>query len=506
MSGWLRGRFQVVPGRHRPRPLRNGTILLAIVALVLYSGFTKHVPLSGRGGTTVTADVARLANVRVGTNVRVHGVNVGRVERVGRAPDGRGARIVMRLDGDQDVRPRADARASIWWRTLLGRNMYVDLDPGSPSAPPLVGAIPRSRTRTQVELDEVVQALDGDARRSTRTALAETARGTGDPQAIGRAIDAAGPAADALRRGLPGVRGTRPGDLSTLVAQWRLTAARLARSRADLAALVDRGSVALGVGAARSAELGSALEQAPAALRRLHAGARRLRTTLDELDPVARAARPGVRALPATTAAARPALRALDRTLDDAAPLLRDLRPAVRSLARTATVARPLVRELQPTLDRTDQHLLPWLVQRDPVTRRRNVDMVGPTFAGVDSATAQFDVLGNVVRFSPQPGERPTTILPCTTFLTDPTQQQKLDCNVLLRTLEAAFGAGGVGAGARTAGGRAAPAPRPARGRGSDARPAAAPPAPPRGRADDARPSFLAAPRLPRALLEGLDR
>ncbi len=60
----------------------------------------------------------------------------------------------------------ADAYAEIRPRTFLEGNFFIELDPGSPSAPELgSGAtIPVSRTSTAVQLDEVLTALQSPVR------------------------------------------------------------------------------------------------------------------------------------------------------------------------------------------------------------------------------------------------------------------------------------------------------------------------------------------------------
>ena len=142
----LQTMFTHRPGLHRARPLRDGAILLGILGLLLYAGFTKSIPFVGKGGTLVQMQVADLTHLQAGSVVRVAGVDVGKVDAVGLADGGRGARVTLRIDDDSGVQVHKDARAGIFWRTLLGRNMYVELDPGSRTAP-LLGdeLIPLSR-------------------------------------------------------------------------------------------------------------------------------------------------------------------------------------------------------------------------------------------------------------------------------------------------------------------------------------------------------------------------
>src|ERR1700712_5360657 len=125
-------RFEQVPGQARERHTRNGIIVLVILFAVLYFAYSSgNIPFLPKGGTVVTADFATAANVTPGkTPVRVAGVDVGKVEKVERLPNGRGVRIKMRIT-DKGVKLRKDATAHIYWRTLLGFSFYIQLDEGA---------------------------------------------------------------------------------------------------------------------------------------------------------------------------------------------------------------------------------------------------------------------------------------------------------------------------------------------------------------------------------------
>ena len=436
-GGW----FELVPGQHRARPVRLGLTLLILGGAIAYCGFTASVPFLPDHGTLVRAEFARNVMVRSGTPVRVHGVNVGSVEKVEQGSGGRGALITMRVEDGKGVDLRSDARAAIWWRTLLGRNMYIGLEPGSPSASPLQArVIPRTRTTTQVELDEVTGVLDQDGRRSIQTILREFNRGFADGAATGGAIDALGPAMTPVAPAMRAMRGTAPGDLHRLITGTSRTMGALARDEAAHAGLFDHGSVALGVTAARRTALGTALAGAPAALRQTRTTARRLIATLDELDPLAKDLRPGARRIPATVDAASPMLVSLDALLRRGEPTIARLQPTAEALADMAPDARALVEDARAPLTRTRREVMPFLERRDPVFGIRNLDAVGPVASGLASIAGQFDKNGHVIRFQAGASEQVVGSLPCVTYLLDPTEQQKIDCSQLESGLGAVFG------------------------------------------------------------------
>jgi virulence factor Mce-like protein len=437
----LLARFDLVPGRHRGRPVRTGLIALGIAAVVLYCGFTVSIPFIPKGAAVVHAEFERAASVRPGTPVRVHGVNVGEVEKVAQGAGGRGAVLTLRVKHGMGVDVHADARASIWWRTLLGRNMYVELDPGSPSAPALGGAaIPRSRTTTQTELDEVLTTLDPSGRKAVQTTLREFDRGLGDAAAVGGTIDALEPAMREVSPAMRALRGTRTGDLNRLVVGASRAMGALASHEDALGGLIDSGAVSLGVTAAQRAQLGTAIAAAPASLRQTRATMQRLRSTLDVLDPLAARLRPGARRLAHATGAARPALTALDGLLARAEPTLVRLRPTLESLADMAPDARGIVQDAKAPVDRALDEIIPFLNERDPSIKLRNFEAIGPTLSVVDSATSQFDRYGHIIRFQAGVSEQALGTSPCTTFLLDPTAKQKIDCSLLTDTMKAVLG------------------------------------------------------------------
>lgn len=440
----FRDRFAYAPGMHRPRPLRNGVILIALVVLLLWAGYSRSIPFLPGGGTEVQARFANATQVQSGTVVRVGGVDVGSVEKVERERGRRGALVTMNLKDDQDVDLKSDARAAILWRTLLGRNMYIDLDPGTPGKPALGSeGIPLARTEVQTEADQALQPLGRTQRKSFQETIAAFDAATKDPKEIQDTIDAAGPALKRIRTGVGALRGTKPGNLTDLVRQTSRTMGSLASADDDLAGLVDDGRVALGVTAARRDDLGSLLDQAPATMDDTTVTLARVRRTLDELDPTAKDLLPGARALPSAADAARPALARLDTVLDDAEPTLRALRPAVSRLSSIVDPGITTIRALEPTVARTNSTLLPWLNEKDEDTNLKLAEAIGPFFSTLSSAASTYDANGFMMNFQTAPDERTFQSLPCTLRLTDPSAspENKVNCEALGDIVKALSGA-----------------------------------------------------------------
>ncbi|MGE4425243.1 MAG: MlaD family protein [Solirubrobacteraceae bacterium] len=434
------GRFEIRPGQHRPKNVRNGAIFCVIVGFFLFVIYTKpELPFLSTTGETVTMDVADGANVRPGyTPVRVKGVDVGQVTGAERAPGGKGVRVTLRVDDGKGVTVHNDARAVLRWRTLLGRNLYVDLDPGSPSAPELGGqTIAMSRTSSQVEVDDAIEPLNADGRASTRTILKEFDKGFANAADSRRVLRALEPAMSSIGPGLRAVKGQKEGDLQRLIKHTSTVAGSLASDEVALAKLVTDGRMALGVTAARQADLRSLLATAPGALAEIRTTGARLRTTLDVLDPVAAKLRPGAREIP----------KAADRTirlLKDVVPLLKDtrptltaLRPAVAKLPELTQTAKTTFDRAEPVLDQALFPVIPWLKLTDPESKLTNYALVGPALAHGGSAVAIGDRYGTAATFEAGAGEQVLGISPCQTFITDGQVplDKKIECEGISRML-----------------------------------------------------------------------
>ena len=398
----LRDLVDPVQSRHRPAPLRNGIVLAGLTALAVYMAVAHDIPfINGKPGERLRADFAFANQVVPGqTPVRVDGVEVGMVDAVGPGPDPRrSSRVEMRIT-DDDLVVHADARAEVRWRTLLGGNMYVDLEPGSARAPRLEdGVIPVSRTGNQAELDDLLQPYDGGTEQAQRDVIAGLRDSVADTPATREAIDAL-PGLETVGRGLEPVIGTERGDLAAAVAATATTVEALGADTTQLQGLVTGARQTLGATAARRRELGEFLALGPSTLDETRTTMTRLRTTLDHLDPLVERLRPGVRRLGPATRAAKPALAQADALLREARPVLAALRPAFGDLGALADAGVPVVEGLEPTIDRLNERTLPWLAERDDELDLRTYEAIGPFFSVLAMAAAEFDSIGHRLHLS----------------------------------------------------------------------------------------------------------
>ena len=396
----LRDRIDIVPSRHRTRPVLTGTVVIVVLLLAVVGAATRKVPLLPKGGRTVQAQFASANQVSNRTVVRAGGIDVGRVDKVTAGSDPRRASLVTMRITDDAIKLHSDASAQIRWRTLFGGLMYIDLHPGSPSAPPLGDRpIPVRRTSNQVELDQLLQPYDGGTAQAQRNLLQGMRDGLADPQGTIRTIHALAPTLRTVDRGLTPLRGRDAGDLRALVAATSRTVRGLDDAQA-LQVLVDGLDGSLGVTAARRRQLGQFLELSPASLKSTFTTMRRLRTTLGHLDPLAAQLRPGARALAPAARTTTPAVLQLRGALRESRPLLRSARPAFAALGRASANGVPLMQDLQPALERLDAELLPWLRKRDDGTRLRNYESIGPFWSTLAMAAGEYDSEGYRIRFT----------------------------------------------------------------------------------------------------------
>lgn len=441
----VRRKLEVVPAKHRPAVGRYGAIALALLGLALFfsigASILGHYPVLPRGGTLVRAHFVSAGNLRHDTPVRIKGIDVGTVDGVTLRDRGRDVLVTMRVSSSTAHQLRADASASAWWRTVLGGQEYIELEPGTSRMPLGDQTIPVSRTSNQVELDQVLDVFRSGARQGIRDTLSGMRRGLYNAPAVKAAIDILRPALGPLAPALQAIRGQNPGDLQAMVTGFGHVLGALNRDETDLSGLVDNASTTFATTATDSSDIAALLDRGPAALEVTRQELEGLQHTLDLLDPVATELRPGARQLDPTLAELQPTLSKTARMLVDARPLVVDLRPAVSDLAAASRSGVPLIRGLNPTVDRVQSELLPWLYSTDPRSGRRVYELPGPTFAAVDSMGAPYDAMGHMVNFGAGPGLRSLQgFSPCTVYLGDPTAQRRIVCENIWQVLQSLYG------------------------------------------------------------------
>jgi virulence factor Mce-like protein len=131
-------------------------IAIACVLLLVFTAALWWI-FAGMNGRKVTAHFAAAVGVYPGGDVRVLGVKVGTIDEV--VPEGKTVRVVFTVD--RDVRVPQNAQAVVVAPSVVS-DRYVQLAPAYTGGPTLGdnAVIPRERTATPVELDDLYQSLD----------------------------------------------------------------------------------------------------------------------------------------------------------------------------------------------------------------------------------------------------------------------------------------------------------------------------------------------------------
>ena len=127
-------------------------VLLALVVAVLVT-----FVLGGDHVKTLTAEFPRTVSIYQGSDVRVLGVPVGKIDSV--TPSG--TQVVVRMHYDADVQLPADAKAVIVSPSIVG-DRFVQLTPAYSGGPVLASGttLTQDRTAVPLELDQIYSSLD----------------------------------------------------------------------------------------------------------------------------------------------------------------------------------------------------------------------------------------------------------------------------------------------------------------------------------------------------------
>jgi ABC-type transporter Mla subunit MlaD len=373
-------------GRFSWRP--SNTLIAIIFILIFtvgpYLAFTKHVPFTSYG-YEIKATFSNSANIATNSPVRVAGVDVGKV--ISTSPDGDNTTVTFTID--ESGRPiHDDAFAAIRPRIFLEGNFFIELDPGSPSAPEMGSGdtIPVSRTSTAVQIDEVLSALQSPVRADlsrllesygtalTRKPTAEEdvtqlpeVKGKSGAEALNGALRYGGDAGRYSSQVTNALLGTEKRDLERLVSGAGRAFGAFASRQRDLQGLIDNFNIFTGALANQSANLSTTIHLLAPTLRVTHASLVSLNRTLPPLRTYAIELEPAVEELPGLISSSKPFLAQVRPLLSakEAGGLAKLLRESTPALAGAALVSKrttvPAINQLSvcttkvmvPTMDQT---------------------------------------------------------------------------------------------------------------------------------------------------------
>ncbi len=388
-----------------------GVIGLLVVFAFIYFSFAKRVPFIE--GYRLEGVFSNTSQLRKGSPAMRTGVDVGKVVGIDKGP---GTTALIEMEFKDSALPiHEDVTLRVRPRLFLEGGFYIEVRPGSPSAPSLAdkGTVPLGQTSVPVQFDQILTSLDRPARESLQRTITNLAEGTSDgaAKAFG---DAAKPFIPALRdttQVAQAARGIQRHDLSELISSLAMITGTLAANDRELGEMVTALNVTTGALASESSSLRAGLREADALTAK--GGA--------ELRGVAA----GLPAIERFVARLRPSLPLAPATLGNADKLLRTLRPLVRpnELPRLLTTLTPTVNRL-PTLSRRLQTLFPLVTPVSDCVRDRVLpvlyaklndgalstnrplwqDLAHAT-VGLSGASSSFDANGPSVRYLAAAGD-----------------------------------------------------------------------------------------------------
>ena len=297
--------------------------IIAVAALVVVVAIVAVVLLRGGGSSyEVTARFENASQLVKGNEVQVAGKAIGNVKDIDLSPDG-GALVRLGISDEGYTPLRRGTEAVIRLTSLSGvANRYVDLrlPGGDTKAIPDGGRLPTEDTASTVDLDQLLNALDKDARDDLQGVVQGFGKQIdGQSKKAARGYMYLNPSLAASSRLFEELTRDTPALEKFLGANSRLVG-DLAERRDDVAGLVDELADFTGAVGRERESLASALEQLPPFMRRANSTFVNLRAAIDDLRPL--------------IAESRPVTPKLRRFLAELRPLARDARPTFRDLSR----------------------------------------------------------------------------------------------------------------------------------------------------------------------------
>lgn len=412
-------------------PFKVGLAVLIVLSLGVYLGFAKDIPFTK--GFEVRAVFESAVNIRPNSPVRIAGVDVGKVTKVEgyKKGDGNAALVTMEIK-DEGLPIHKDATAKIRPRIFLEGNFFVDLSPGSPSAPKLSSGdtLPITQTSRAVQFDEVLTALQSDTREDLRellegygTALTHEPTAAEDvdqdpdvqgktaAEALNASIEDSVPALRGVAIVNEALLGLETHDLSKLIeSTGKITDAlsRHEQSLKDLVTNFNRTQAAL-------ADESSALRRSIGELGPTISNARKAATSINDALPDLRALAleliPGVQETPATIKASYPWIRQTRALLRDSelGGVVKRLRPTTADLAKLADENLTALPQADLVSQCITKVILPTgniKIQDGPFTTGvENYKEFWYTVVGFAGEGQNFDGNGHYVRFASGGGD-----------------------------------------------------------------------------------------------------
>jgi phospholipid/cholesterol/gamma-HCH transport system substrate-binding protein len=422
-------------GRRKKRsPVAIGVVALVVALIALFLGFTKDIPFTRP--FEVKAVFQSANSIRKNSPVRIAGVEVGKVKSVAGQPGTNAAVVTMSIKKD-GLPIHADATAKIRPRIFLEGNFFVDLTPGTPTAPDLQDGdtIKITQTATPVQLDEVLTSLQSDTRQDLKVlldglstalnsqptaaqdaAMDPIARGKTGAQSFNDAYDDIPQAEKSTAQVFEALLGTEPSrDVSRLIAGTAQTTGALIRNENALKGLITNFNTTMAAFASEAGNLRSSIRLLAPTLQNANGALTALDASFPPTRAFAREILPGVRETPATINASFPWIAQTRKLVSSSelGGLVRELSPATADLARTTDRTIKLLPQTDLASKCVSHNILPTgdLVVNDEFkTGAPNYKEFLWSLVGLAGEGQNFDGNGQYVRFQTGGGSQQVSV------------------------------------------------------------------------------------------------
>jgi len=311
--------------------------------LFLWVSFGGTLPLRSEG-YRFSAEFPEAALLAKEADVRIAGVNVGKVKSTELGPGAQTTKAEMELD-ERFAPIKADTRAILRTKSLLGET-YVELTPGNQDADDLPegGTLHRANVADTVELDEVFRTFDPKTRRNFQDWLHEAGI-LSTPQYASDLNDSLGNAAPFVKGGADLLRPLDEQEvaLRRVVRDTGRTFRAISREDGQLRGVIVNGDATFSALSSRDDALADTFAVLPTFLRET-------RLTVDRLERFARATDPLVRDLREPADDLAPTLRDLGDLSPDLEHLFNQVGPLVDASATGIPAATRFLRGAEPLL------------------------------------------------------------------------------------------------------------------------------------------------------------
>ncbi len=412
--------------RHRARisNVAAGAIGVVLVVAVCWVVFGGPIPFSG-GGFKLKAVYTSQTELHLASPVRIAGVDVGEVTGIQHIGGNSPATLVTMSIARKGLPIHADATTNIRPRLFLEGNYYINLQPGTPQAPPLSSGATLSSPHNSgpVQLDRVLSALNSNARANLQTLLqglgsalnqvptaAQDAsqdpsqRGLTAGQSLNRSLKYSANAFKASAIVDQAFLGERPHDLSGAVAGTEKFFSGLAADQGRLSDLVTTFNATMRALANRQQDLSDTIGLLPGTLEATNNALGPLQASFGPTRRFAAAILPGVKQTGPTIAAGLPWLAQTQALVSrhDLGGLLTYLTPAIQNTGTTVVSLKQLLRGSGQLAVCFTHTIIPTGNQRisDPplTTGLRDYQELFQGAVGLASASGGFDGNGRYIR------------------------------------------------------------------------------------------------------------